>query len=206
MTDQLSLYNNALGHLEEGALASLSEDREPRRHLDVVFAEVVNFCLGEGDWSDFTRSVRLLESNAIATQWGGTAAHRKPDDWVRTVSLSYSPYGLPAADIDDERGVWIARRGDLYVKYVSKDPQWGWSFGDWNPHFTQYVEFELAKKVQPRIRPGNDLKQILAQQTARALFNAQNKNATDKGARTSPLGRLARARGGGGYGRRGERY
>ena len=45
MTTQLFIYNEALGHLGERVLASLTEGREPRRVLDSYWSDVVAYAL-----------------------------------------------------------------------------------------------------------------------------------------------------------------
>lgn len=195
MADRLTSYNNALRMLGEQKLASLTEEREPRFHLDDAWDDNVRYCLEQGDWSFAIRSLSIPESTSTETVFGGLSAIRKPDDWVRTVSLGYYEWGDVAPDIRDEGGFWIGRRGSLFARYVSDDAQYGRSLGDWPGTFATYVETRLAELVAPRLRPGNDLMQGLFEKTKRALYEAQNKNATDQGARTIPLGRLARARG-----------
>ncbi len=200
MAERLTSYNNALRMLGEQKLASLDEDREPRRHLDDAWDDNVQFCLEQGDWNFATRSVCLNESSAVDAAWEGVSAHRKPDDWVRTISLGYYEFGDVAADVRDQGGFWICRKGPLYARYVSDGAQYGRSLGDWPQTFTTYVETRLALLIAERIRPGNERTQTLFEMTKRALYDAQNRNATDQGARTIPLGRLARARGSGAYG------
>ncbi len=205
MPDRLSIYNNALRMLGEQKLAAVDEDREPRYHLDDAFNETVQFCLEQGDWNFAIRSVLLEESSAVDAGWGGVSAHKKPDDWVRTVSLGYTEYSRGELDIRDEGGFWICRRGPLYARYVSNASTHGFSTGNWPQTFAKYVEARLALEISERIRPGVERLKVLDELTKRALYDAQNKDAVDQGGQSIPLGRLARARGGGMLGRRAER-
>ena len=45
MTDKLTVYNETLGLLGERKLASLTEQREPRRVLDGFWDQTVAYCL-----------------------------------------------------------------------------------------------------------------------------------------------------------------
>jgi hypothetical protein len=59
MTDKLGLYNLALGHLEERKLASLTENREPRRVLDDYYDQELAYCLERKFWNFIYRTVSI---------------------------------------------------------------------------------------------------------------------------------------------------
>ena len=80
---QLGLYNAALGrHLGERTLASLTENREPRRALDAVYSEVLDECLEAGYWKHARRTVQLTASNSMTPQFGYNYAFDVPADSV----------------------------------------------------------------------------------------------------------------------------
>src|ERR1700724_1414124 len=70
MTTQLFIYNEALGHLGERQLASLSEPREPRRVLDSYWSDVVGFCLSQGLWKFAKRTILIDNSSSLTPQFG----------------------------------------------------------------------------------------------------------------------------------------
>ena len=85
---QLKIYNAALGHLGERKIASLTENREPRRVLDDFYNDVVQYCLERGTWEFAARNVQIDASTSSSPPFGFTNAFVKPTDWVRTVLLS----------------------------------------------------------------------------------------------------------------------
>ena len=70
MTTQLFIYNEALGHLGERQLASLSEPREPRRVLDSYWSDVVGYCLSQGLWKFARRTIQVDNSSSLTPQFG----------------------------------------------------------------------------------------------------------------------------------------
>src|SRR5258706_6185081 len=109
MTTQLFIYNEALGHLGERQLASLSEPREPRRVLDSYWSDVVGYCLSQGLWKFARRTVQVDNSSSLTPQFGFNYCFSIPVDWVRTIQVSASPnMDPPLLQYSDEAGPWGA--------------------------------------------------------------------------------------------------
>src|SRR5258705_9839844 len=91
MSSQLFIYNEALGHLGERALASLTENREPRRVLDYYFNDVVLYALAQGLWRFARRTAQIDASTTVVPAFGFNNAFGYPTDWIRTQIVSTSP-------------------------------------------------------------------------------------------------------------------
>ncbi len=158
MTDKLSLYNMALGHLEEGSLASLSEGVEKRRVLDSNWDHVVRLCLEQTYWKFAKRTVQIDASSTTEPAFGFTQAFRIPDDWIRTDEMSsFEQLSPPLIDVRTEAGYWYANVTPLYVSYVSSDKLYGLNIGVWPATFVDYVALEHACKACKRITGKSDL-------------------------------------------------
>ncbi len=158
MTSKLAVYNLALGHLKERSLASLSENREPRRVLDSFWAQVTEECLAAGAWNHAMRSVALTPSSSVVPAFGYDYAFTIPDDWVRTVHVSDEPqFRRALADYRDEGGYWLASAAVLYVRYISNGAQFGSDLSRWTPNYTAYVAFKLAEYSCGRIADKEEL-------------------------------------------------
>src|SRR4051812_14344590 len=113
---QLKIYNAALGHLGERKIATLAENREPRRVLDDFYNDVVQYCLERGTWEFACRNVQIDASTSVSPPFNFTHAFAKPTDWVRTVKLSASPtFDPPLRQFEEERGFWYADGTPLYL-------------------------------------------------------------------------------------------
>jgi len=158
VTDKLTLYNEALGHLKERRLASLSENREPRRVLDDYFTSTPRYCLEQGLFRFAKRVTQIDASSTTIPAFGYNSAFRIPDDWIRTVVISTSPdLDPPLLQYNEEAGYWYANATPLYVSYVSSDPLYGMDLGSWPEAFADYVALRLARKGCKRITGSDDL-------------------------------------------------
>lgn len=152
MADQLSIYNAALGHLEERRLATLSENREPKRVLDSFWTTVPLYCLEQGLFRFAKRVVQIEASADVVPAFGYNNAFAIPDDWLRTVVVSTSPdLDPPLLQYNEERGWWYANATPLYVSYISSDPQYGMNIGSWPQSFADYVALRLARQACKRL-------------------------------------------------------
>lgn len=149
---KLGLYNEALGHLMERKLASLSEAREPRRVLDDYWDRVVGHCLGRHFWKWGKRVIQIDASTTIVPAFGWTYAFAIPTDWIRTyVVSSVETFTPPLWDYAEETGYWYANFTPLFVSYISNDPQYGMNIGKWPDFFADYVALRLATQTCKRI-------------------------------------------------------
>jgi hypothetical protein len=158
MTDKLTLYNLALGHLNERRLASLNEQREPRRVLDDYYASVTGFCLERKIWNFMLRTVEIDASSTVTPAFGYNFAFKIPNDWVRTRWVSVSPQMQPPLnDFREETGYWYANATPLFISYSSNDPLYGMNLGAWPASFEDYVALRLAAKACGRITGKSEL-------------------------------------------------
>lgn len=161
MTDKLGLYNLSLLFLGERRLASLDENREPRRALDDAYDSALKFCLEQGFWN---HAMRVAQIDAVAdANIGYDYQFTKPTDWVRTYSVSSFATLMPfLQDYVDEGGYWYANSDPLYVKYVSSNESYGANLSLWSETFTTFVSTYLALRSCKRVTgndPGDSLKE-----------------------------------------------
>ena len=158
MTDKLTLYNLALGHLEERRLVSLNEQREPRRVLDDFWNSVTGFCLERKLWNFAIRSVQIDASSTITPAFGFNCAFTIPNDWIRTVLVSADAgMAMPLNQYKEETGYWFANATPLFISYTSDDPLYGMNLGAWPSSFEDYVSLRLAVQSCSRITGKSDL-------------------------------------------------
>lgn len=158
MTDQLSLYNLALGHLQERRLASISENREPRRVLDDYWFQVVAYCLERKFWNFSYRTAVVRAATDYTPGFGYSYAFQIPADWVRTRRLSASPtLSPPLFQMAEESGFWYANVNPLYVQFNSNDPAFGMNLTGWPASYADYVALRLATQSCKRITGKSDL-------------------------------------------------
>jgi hypothetical protein len=206
MATRLEIYNLALFELGEALLASLSENREPRRALDAVWQNGVETCLQAGAWNHASRTVRIDADPSLATVFGWSYVFAHPDDWLRTVGVSEDEYlDYPLDRYLDEGGRFMADVDPIYLRYVSNDAAYGFDTSLWPANFTAYVSAYLASLIAPRIR---ESKQADMVKLSRLRFSkAAATDAVGQPTTQKPVGRFVRARSGGvsGNGERGIR-
>lgn len=153
MTDRLRIYNGALLLCGERALGSLTEEREPRRLLDLVWNDGgVRYCLEQAQWHFAMRSTRLDYSPSITPDWGYQKAFPKPDDWIITSGVFQDEFlAAPLLGYADEVGYWFADLEEIFVKYVSDDVKFGMDLGQWPATFTEYVKAYFAGQTCQKI-------------------------------------------------------
>lgn len=159
MTDQLTLYNNALlNHLGERRLASINENREPARVLNDIWNDVVNYALERKFWNFAYRAVSIDASTTVQPAFGYLYAFKIPDDWVRTRRLSAVPtFDPPLVQVSEEAGYWYTNVTPIFVEYNSDANLYGMNVGKWPQSFADYVELRLAVKGCRRITGSDDL-------------------------------------------------
>lgn len=149
MTTRLQLYNDALLMAGERALASLTENREPRYLLDQVWDNGgVNNCLEEGQWQFAMRTIQIDYDPDMEPDFGYNRAFDKPTDWVLTSALcSDEFFRVPLRRYVDEAGFWYSDLDTLYVRYVSNDDGYGNDLSLWPQSFTDFVAAHFASKI-----------------------------------------------------------
>lgn len=155
-TDRLKIYNGALLLCGERQLANLSENREPRHLLDLVWNDGgVRFCLEQAQWHFAMRASRLDYNPSVAPEWGFPKAFDKPTDWVATSGVFVDEYmSTPLVHYADEVSYWFADVEEIYVKYVSDDTTYGSDLAKWPYTFTEYVKAFFASKIVHKLPGG----------------------------------------------------
>jgi hypothetical protein len=153
MTDQLSIYNGALRILGERKLASLSESRESRRHLDDEWGDgsttgVVKSCLEMAEWTFAKRTVQITYSPSVSPLFGYSRAFEQPSDLVRVCGVFQDEFcQVPLTQYTDERRYWYGYLDTIYVSYVSNLAAYGADMSLWSEAFVDLVQSELAAKI-----------------------------------------------------------
>lgn len=198
MASKLSVYNGALRLLGERRLASLTEDRSSRYEIDAAYDDVLADCLEGGYWNFAMRSVEAEPDDDAAPQFGYTYAYSKPDDWVRTYTISANErFEPPLEDYQDENGYWFCDVEPLYIRYVSNDTDWGGNLGGWPRSFASYVEATLAVAVCLQITSSSEKLAEAMKVQKRAKTHAKANDAMNEPSRPLATGSWVNSRDGG---------
>lgn len=201
MATQLKLYNEALRLCGERKLASLTEDREPRRLLDGVWdAGAIKYCLEEGQWNFALRTAKLEYSPSIEPSFGLRYAFEKPSDFVHLSSFCYDEYfNSPITQFAEEGGFWFAEVDEVYVKYVSEDAAYGTDLSLWPENFTRYVAAYMASEIVDRLTQSDSQYEKVMKAYEKRLVKARSRDAMQGPTQFLPTGSWVRARGHGSY-------
>ncbi|HUT56428.1 MAG TPA: hypothetical protein VNA25_00980 [Phycisphaerae bacterium] len=208
MSSKLLVFNNALTLCGERTLASLTENREPRRLLDAAWdGGAVKTCLeANAGWNFGTRTVKIEYDPGVDPEFGFRRAFVKPSDWCRTSVVSASEYLRPPlfdSQFTDEGGYWFSDLDTLYVKFVSDDASYGGDLTIWPESFARYVEAYLASRISFKITRSGQVMKAINEQMEKNFKGATAKDAQDSGTSIPPEGRFNRSRRSqGGAGRR----
>lgn len=198
MADKLTIFKGALRLLGHNAgLSSLSEVSAARNALDDAWTPAGEYLLAKGLWNFAMRSVQVEASDSLTTDFGYTKVFEKPDDWVRTASISDRPESEGPHQFEqyeDKTTYWLADVEPLYINYVSNDEDYGWNVGAWRQPFAKameaYLAFECGLPIAADKGNRNDLYSLFKSR----LQDAKNLDAVDERVRRSPPGRLTRSR------------
>lgn len=204
MTDRLSLYNEALRQCGQRKLAALTDDTPARHYLDEVWdGAAVDHCLQQGLWNFAIRTVRFDAEAGIAPEFGYAHAFAKPADFLRLVQIAGTgDFSPPLNAYEDERGFWWADVGQLFVRYVSNDAQYGMDLALWTPAFAKFVALHFAFDIAPRLTSSGADMDRLERRLRRARTEARSYDALEEPTRFAPAGNWTAARRGGGRGER----
>lgn len=201
-TNRLLLYNAAILAMGERQLTSISENREPKRVLDVVWdCGAIDFVLEQGLWNFAMRTVRIDYSPSVEPDFGYSRAFDKPTDWIRTAGFSLDEFfATPLNQYTDEAGFWFADADQIYVRYVSNDASYGSDLSLWPQTFVKYVAAYLAWEAAGRLSQSEEKLARLEKLMKARLRDARSKDGMNQPAAFPPRGSWSRARGGGGRG------
>jgi hypothetical protein len=203
VTTKLTLYNGALLVCKERFLASLTEEREPRRLLDHVWDNGgVKSCLEEGQWHFAMRTVQIDYDPAIEPEFGFRRAFEKPSDWLRTSALCADDYfHVPLTRYSDESGYWYADVDTLYVRFVSNDSSYGQDLNKWPESFARFVETHFASQIIGKLSGGAEREKEIMAKRRDLLLDAKSKAAQAEPTRFPAQGNWSLSRQGSGGGR-----
>lgn len=195
---QLSLYNKALRIIGERSLASLTENREPRRVLDDVWdsGNAVNKVLEEGMWKFALRSSKMTADPAINPTFGYKFGFAQPTDMVRIAQLcSDEFFNIPLTGYTYEAGVFysIVQNG-VYLQYVSNDPAYGLNVSLWPETFKAYFGAWLATQIVNRLTESDKRRNDAKDALKAAKDDALSKNALAGPTQFTPQGSWVSAR------------
>lgn len=182
MTDRLSIYNGALTRfLGERKLASLSEEREPRRLLDDVWDnDGVKSCLQQGQWNFAIKSAQFDYDTGISPPFGYRRVFAKPSDFCRTAGVCVDEFfQCPLVYYQDNAGYWLCDLDTIFVRYVSDDVLYGFDYSKWPPNFTRYVEGYFASQIAAGIA-NQQAKAITQKDVDRLLSNARGTDSAEE--------------------------
>ena len=207
MSSRLQIYNDALMICGETALASLTENRGPRRLLDRVYdSGGINACLERSQWTFAMRSTRFDYATYITPDFGYSRAFEKPSDWILTSAVSLDEFfNTPLTQYEDEAGYWYADSDELYVRYVSNDSSYGGDLSLWPSTFHDFVASHFAAKIIFKLTQDVNKRQEVLDWEKRQLSQATSSDAMSGPTRFPPTGNWVRSRGGRNRGDRGNR-
>jgi hypothetical protein len=145
---QLGLYNEALRLIGERRLASISENREPRRVLDDIWNDgAIDYCLEQGQWNFAMRAIEITES-ATVPAFGYQYAFDKPNDFIRTAGMAEDErFARPLIETNEEVGFWFANITPIYIRFVSNAATYGGDLQRWPSTFSKFVAAYLASEA-----------------------------------------------------------
>lgn len=201
--DKLGIYNAVCRLCRTKKLASLSENRRPRRLIDDVWAiDPIKFCLEQGQWQFATKTVQITASTTIDPEFGYQYAFEKPSDCVRIVGLSFNEYFTePEFQFADEQNYLYADIDTLYVKYVSDADDYGRDYDLWPPSFEKLVIAYISNEVVGDLTNSNTLADKIEKEYEKRLMNAQNKDGVNRPVKFGSRGSWNKARNSDAYSR-----
>ena len=194
---QLQLYNIALRALGERSLASLTEDREPRRLLDEVWSEGYGFAravLEQGYWSHAMRAVQLDSDASLTPAFGFQYGFSRPTDLVKLDQISADEnFTQPLMRYEIETQYIYADVDPMYLRYVSDSASYGADLSQWPESFSRFSAHWMALQIAPRILAGDAIL-VLEKRTKMLLGEARSKEAQEQPPRFPPIGRWLSSR------------
>lgn len=160
MTTKLQLYNGALALIGDRLLGSLTENRESRRSLDLVYDDDgVKACLEAGQWYFAMRSQKITYDPSISPTWGFRRVFDVPSDHVRTCALcSDENFNVPVINYREEANFWYADLDIIFVRFVSQDTSYGLDLSLWPPSFVDFVKAHFASRISPTVTASDGTK------------------------------------------------
>lgn len=199
---KLAIYNAALRIIKQTALASLTENRAPRRALDAVWdgePTAIDYTLSQGLWNFAMRGMQLEQRSDLTTAFGYTYAFAKPSDSLRLNKVCVDEtLRTPLTDYQEEMGVILANVPTVYVQYVSNDAAYGSNMTLWPPLFKKFLAAYLASEVAGEVTGDDNLEKKALNLMAAHRNDARSKDALEQAPSFLPeRGTFRQARAGG---------
>lgn len=192
--DKLEIYNGALRRLGSREIASLAENRKPRRVLDGVWgasSDIVLRALERGEWNFAIRTVQGTYSTSVEPPFGFKRAYDKPDDFRRLASLcADARLSRPLTDDEyvDEAGYWFTDHDVIYVRYVSSRSDYGFNSSAWTETFRDYLKAWMAWEACEPITNSTSKRDRAQRDMDIALATAKSHDAMQEGVKFPPSG------------------
>lgn len=199
MTDKVSLYNKAGGHLSQERVA-ITDDVLLVRELDAIYDATLLGCLEEGIWKWSLRSINISYDPSIdTTAFGGRKyGFTLPSDFVRISNINRSPYWLPNTELDDydwEAGPTLySDSSSFYLRYVSKGTSFGLNLALWPETYAEGVGARLAQKSAMRVTKSTSDRDAAMKFGDIEIAKAKVRDAVDEKVKERPVGRLVTSR------------
>lgn len=171
---QLDAYNRVLVALGERRIASTSEQREPRRVLDDLYTDCIQYCLEQGMWN-FAMVSTALSAASSGAFMSYTTQFTKPSDLIHLFMASISSTFDPplTGDYIDQGGSWYSNATSaLYVRYTSNGASFGANTALWTQSFGTYLVHTIAHWAALRITGSPAIEAAMERKAARYLLSA----------------------------------
>lgn len=193
---RLSIYNGACSIIGERNLVTTTEVRESRRALDDIWDRGgVRTCLSAGLWNFATRGIQWDYDPDFTPPFGFQCAYQLPQDWVRWQAVCSDPYfAVPMLQYRDEGQFFFCDLQQIWVQYVSDDPNFGMNMAGWPDNFQRYVEAYFAVSIAMRITSDQKKLESAEQIMMAALKKAKSTDAMNEATAMLPPGNWRQAR------------
>lgn len=200
MATKLQVWKQALVHLGQATITTLTDDVEARYVFDTAWEGVVEEAFCDGDWNAFKKSAALVASVSGTAAPGWTYVWDYPSDYLRTIAVSpYGGFRDPFREYVDEGGYLHTNTTPIYLRYIS-DALIA-NVEAWPTMFWRYVAMKLAYETCDRITNGATTQDRLQARLQKALRQAKSVDARNENNKVIYTGSWARSRlSGGGLG------
>lgn len=179
MATKLQVWKQALIHLGQATITTLTDDVEARYVFDTAWDGVVEEAFNEGDWNFAKKSGALVASATGTVAPGWTYVWDYPTDYLRTLAVSqYAGFRDPFREYLDEGGFLHSNTTPIYLRYISDDKMD--SVEDWPTMFWRYVAMKLAHETCDRITNGATTQDRLEARLQKALRQAKSVDARNE--------------------------
>jgi len=198
LATKLKLFNNALLHIGELNLSSLTEPREPRRVLDQIYdSGFIQTLLEEAPWKFATRTVKLDYDSSVTPSFGYRRAFGKPSDFVVICKVCQDEYyNYPMLRYQDEGNFIYSDLDEIFIQYVSNGVTFGLDLTKWPESFARYAELNLAHRACERITHSVERFKTITALMRIARDSAKSKDAMKNPTTFLPMGSWTSSRSG----------